>query len=431
MKFLKNSFHHTFSRPVLYFIGVATILAGFMYVIAPKAAFADDPSATNSQRLVTIHDNGNEITIVTRALTIADALKEAEVTVSARDIIEPSLSETLVAKSYQVNVFRARPVVVADGSKEIRVMTAEQSPRQIAKTAGVTLYDEDTTQFKRVDSVLDGGGAGVKMIIDRALVFNFTLYGKQFTARTQATTVDELLKEKNITLGSADGVSPSQTTPLTEGMDVKVWRNGKQTITVEEVIVKPIEEVKDTSLDIGIRQVKTGGVDGKKNVTYEIETKDGVEISRTVIASVTTLEPIKEVVTVGAKYKGSYTTPSENQTITWNFLLAQGFSREQTAGIMGNLMQEHGFQTTGDGLAQWTGGRKAALMARPDPYNINTQLQFLMDELNTGYRPAKNAILAATTVDDAVRAFQNLYERCGICVESRRIQYAYNILASF
>lgn len=310
MKFLKNPFHHTFPRPVLYFIGVATILAGFMYVIAPKAAFADDPSVTNTQRLVTIHDNGNEITIVTRALTIADALKEAEVTVSARDIIEPSLSETLVAKSYQVNVFRARPVVVVDGSKEIRVMTAEQSPRQIAKTAEVTLYDEDKTQFKRVDSVLDGGGAGVKMIIDRALVFNFTLYGKQFTARTQATTVDELLKEKNITLGSADGVSPSQTTPLTEGMDVKVWRNGKQTVTQEEVISRPVEEIKDADRAMGVREIKEAGSDGKRNVTYEVETKDGTEASRKEIASVTTLEPVKQVVIVGTKVllpSGSHT----------------------------------------------------------------------------------------------------------------------------
>lgn len=303
MKFLTSYFRHTFSRPVLYVLGFATIVAAFGFVLAPKPAFADDPSATNAQRLITIHDNGNgnEVTIVTRAVTIAEALKQADVTVSERDIVEPSADETLAAKSYQVNIFRARPVVVVDGATEIRVMTAEQSPRQIAKTAGVTLYDEDTTQFNRVESVLDGGGAGVKMVIDRATTFNFTLYGKQFTARTQAKTIGGLLQEKGITLGEADGVSPVQSTVLTDGMNVNVWRNGKQTMTQEEVISRPVEEVKDTDKAIGVREIKDAGSDGARNVTYEIETKNGVEVTRKEIASVTTREPVKQVVIVGTK----------------------------------------------------------------------------------------------------------------------------------
>ena len=301
MKFVFNYFHHTFSRPVLYFLGIVTLVTAFVFVVSPKSAFADDPSATNSQRLITIHDSGNEMTIVTRALTVADALKQADVVVSSRDIVEPSVSEKLVAKTYQINVFRARPVVVVDGTKEVRVMTAEQSPRQIAKTAGVVLYDEDTTEFKRVDSVLDGGGAGVQMIIHRATSFNFTLYGKRFVARTQAATVGDLLKEKGVTLGAADGVSPSQAVLITEGSEVKVWRNGKQTVTQEEVVAHPVEEVKDADRSSGVREVKEVGSDGKRNVTYEIETKDGAEVARTEIASVTTLQAVKQVVIVGTK----------------------------------------------------------------------------------------------------------------------------------
>lgn len=301
MKFLTKYFHHISLRPTLYFFSIAAVLAGGIFVIAPKDAFANDTSATKDQRLVTIHDSGSEITIVTRAATVADALKQAEVSISSRDIVEPAASEKLVAKTYQVNVFRARPIVVVDGGSEIRIMTAEQSPRQIAKVAGITLYDEDTTEFKRVDSVLDGGGAGLTMQIKRATSFNFTLYGKRFVARSQATTVGGLLKEKGVKLGAADGVVPAITTPLTEGMEVRVWRNGKQTVTQEEVIVRPVEEVKDADQAVGVRQVKEDGADGKRNVTYEIETKDGAEVSRVAIASVTTLEAVKQVVVVGTK----------------------------------------------------------------------------------------------------------------------------------
>jgi uncharacterized protein YabE (DUF348 family) len=339
MKFLMNYFHHTFSRPVLYFIGIATLLAGFLYVVMPKSAFADDPSATNSQRLVTIHDNGGEITIVTRAVTVGDALKQADVTVSSRDIVEPSQSEKLVAKTYQVNVFRARPVVVTDGNTQVRVMTAEQSPRQIAKAAGMTLFDEDATEFQRVDSVLDGGGAGVTMVIHRATAFNFTLYGKRFVARTQAHTVGELLKEKKITLGSADGVSPAQTAVIVENMEVKVWRNGKQTITQEEVVARPVEEIKDADRIVGVREVKDAGADGKRNATYEVETKDGVEVARKEIASVTTLEAVKQVVVVGTKV----TLPAGSHT---DWMAAAGIAESDYGYVDYIVSHESGWAPT-------------------------------------------------------------------------------------
>ncbi len=429
MKLPINRFHLILSMRT-WFVAGFVALAALTGLFFMNKAFADSPATAVDERLVTIHDSGTEATIVTRASTVGEALKDAGVTTASADIVEPARGETLVAKSYQVNIFRARPVVVEDGTTSIRVMTAEQSPRQIAKAAKLTLNDEDITILNRVDDVLNEGGAGLKLTIDRAVSFNFTLYGKRFESHTQATTVAGVLKEKGVKLGANDGVFPAIETSVTAGMELRVWRNGKQTVTIEEVIAKPIEEVKDTAHELGYRAVKEAGQDGKRNVTYEIEMRDGVEVTRVEIASVTTTEPVREVVTVGAKILGSYTSPSQNESITWEFLMNQGFTREQTAGIMGNLKQEHGFNTTGDGLAQWTGGRKAKLMAMPDPYNIYTQLQFLMIELNGPYAKARDAIKASTTVEQAVIIFQNQFERCGICAESKRIQYAYNILAS-
>lgn len=124
--------------------------------------------------------------------------------------------------------------------------------------------------------------------------------------------------------------------------------------------------------------------------------------------------------------------PASNEAAIWQFLQAQGFTREQTAGIMGNLQQEHNFKTDdvpgGLGIAQWIGGRRANLMSRPNYTDLNVQLQFLMDELNGREHVAGAAIRAAGTVEQATVAFQNKFERCGTCHETRRIQYAYAIL---
>ncbi|MGB3023654.1 MAG: phage tail tip lysozyme [Candidatus Saccharimonadales bacterium] len=395
-----------------------------------RQATAIDTNPNGDQRLLTVYDQGEEKTFITNKTTIGAALREQNIVVEPVDAVEPVMTTQLSAKSYAVNIYRARSVIVDDKGVKTQVLTAKQSPKEIMASVGAPLYPEDTTAFELAKSPLSDGGAGLRLSVDRATVFQLSLYGKSFEARSQAATVGDMLREKDVTLGPSDGQSVPDSTPLVAGMSVVVWRDGKQTITQEEAIPKTVEEIKDADRDYGVREVKTAGTDGAKNVTYEIDMKGGKEVSRTVIASVTIREPVKEVIIIGTRFKGAYTTPSENETITWTFLTGKGLSREQTAGIMGNLQQEHGFNTTGDGLAQWTGGRKATLLSRPDPYSIHTQLDFMWYELTGPYASVLTHIQAQTTVEGSVRVFQNEYERCGICAESKRIQYAYNILAS-
>ena len=126
----------------------------------------------------------------------------------------------------------------------------------------------------------------------------------------------------------------------------------------------------------------------------------------------------------------------DNQTIIWNRLRAEGYTREQTAGIMGNLQQEHNFKTddhpNGLGIAQWMDGRRAALMARGDYLNINVQLDHLIHELNTTEAAAK-AEIVASGLEGATAAFQNKFERCNpaYCHLNQRLQYAYAILERY
>lgn len=281
------------------------IIASGLFFLASRVSAAEH-SVNADQHFVTIYDQGVEQTIITKARTVKGALDQAKITLEPSDAVEPAVDEELLDKSYRINIYRARPVLILDGARRERVMTAEQSPRQIIESMGATLYDEDTADFERIDSVMSDGGAGLKLRIDRATAFQFTLYGKTFEARSQALTVGAMLKEKNVILGTDDGSSVALDTPLISGMSISVWRNGKQTITQEEVIAKPIEQVQDTARDIGFREVRTPGAEGKKQVTYEIEMRDGVEVARKVITSVVSLEPVKEVIVVGAKMSNTF-----------------------------------------------------------------------------------------------------------------------------
>ncbi|MDR1300634.1 MAG: phage tail-type lysozyme domain-containing protein [Candidatus Nomurabacteria bacterium] len=381
MRSIKKSYGRKFLPPFWVQAGLF-LLAGLAFYGLSNLAIAGSGSGefSGQQRLVKIIDGGTERTVATRAGTVEELFHEQGISVDGGDSLSISLYEPLTEKYYELEIRRTRPVLIHDMGATIKILTAETTVEGIVDAAGVTLYEVDTAELAPVRDVLNSGGAGLELVI------------------TRNDTIVE--------------------------------------ISENEAIPYETEQQKDATQDKDFKEVVTAGAIGNRVNYYKVTIKAGRETSRQLVRSEVTKEPVKQIEKIGIKYSGIYTTPSENEAITWAYLRNQGFAPHQAAGIMGNLMQEHGFQTSGDGLAQWTGGRKNNLMRMADGRgvaytDIYVQLDFMMSELNGGYASTKNRIMASTTVEDATIAFQNGYERCGICVENRRIGFAIGILERY
>ena len=295
-----------YSKKITFVSGAILMLFGGLFFVNQALADATKPATKAGEKLVTIYDRGAEKTIVTKARTIREALKLAKFSIDERqDVVEPSLDSEMVAEKYNINIFRARPITIVDGNKRLKITTAEQTPALIAKAAGIEVFEEDKTTLSNSDNMAVDG-ANMVMKIDRASMVNFVLYGKESVIRTHAKTVGELLKEKNIDPKKDDTLSVDRSAKIIPGMKIELWRNGKQTITAEEDVKFEVEKVQDANRDSGYREVKQAGENGKKNVTYEIEMKNGVEVSRKEIASVVTKEPKKQIEIVGTKSSTSF-----------------------------------------------------------------------------------------------------------------------------
>ena len=286
--------------------GMTLMLFGGIFFVNRALAEAAKPVTRAGERLVTIYDRGVERTIVTKARTVREALKLARLSIDERqDVVEPGLDSEMVAERYNVNIFRARPVTIVDGGKRLRVTTAQQTPILIAKAAGLEIFNEDKTTLAKADNVAIDG-ADMVMRVERASLVTFVLYGKTSTVRTHAKTVGELLKDKHITPKKDDMLSVDLSAKIVPGMKIELWRNGKQTVTVEEEVKFETEKIKDANRETSYREVKQAGENGKKNVTYEIEMKNGTEVSRKEIASVVAKEPKKQVEIVGTKSSNTF-----------------------------------------------------------------------------------------------------------------------------
>ena len=373
---------------VKHYLKRLTLLGGVLAFVCGSATFVDRvlaqgtdevPAVASDQHVLTIHDRGDEQVLITKASTLGEALKLAGIEISAgHDVVEPSLDSELVASNYSINIYRARPITVVDGVVKKNITTAEQTPERIAKAAGITIYSEDQTDFSAPSDMLSNGSSQV-MSIDRATVVQFTLYGKHAEVRTRATTVEEFLKEKSIKIGANDYLSVDKGQAISAGMAIELWREGKQTVTVEEEVDFEIEKVQDANREAGYREVKTPGVKGKRNATYEIEMKNGQEASRTEIASVTIEEPKKQVEIIGAKLP-TPTNPTEAQAIGKEMMLAAGFGEDQWGCLYNLWMRESGWRTTAGNVSSGAYGIPQSLPASKmaafgDDYLTNPRTQ--------------------------------------------------------
>lgn len=274
-------------------------MIGFISIIlAPLVLAAND--SQGSARVVTVHDQGVGRGILTNATSLREAFKEHGIVVGDRDHVEPGLDEELEADVYEVNIYRARPITIIDGSSRYRVETPYQTPKQIAQDVDITLYDEDETALRASADPLNDG-SGMVLEITRATPIKLDFFGEKTTVRTMASTVGDFLEEKDIQLAKNEAASLPLDAPIKENMKLALWRNGEQTITRTEAIDFPVQIVEDADKPAGYRKVTTPGIKGEKKVTYKVTMRNGKELKRKAIHTVTVKKPKKQVEVVGTK----------------------------------------------------------------------------------------------------------------------------------
>lgn len=253
------------------------------------------------KRVVSIYVDGETKRLATDAPTVGEALERADVVLGENDLAEPTIDVPITQDSFNINVYRARPVTVIDGVERFNVMTAFQSPPLIAQAAGLTVYPEDNFTFERITDFLGEQTVGLKLVIDRATPVTLNLYGNKLPVRTHAATVGDFFNEHDVEIGEEDIIRPGTRRALSEGMTIRVSRVGTEVVAEERVIAHDQETIRDTSLPVGERHVKTEGQDGSRLVTYEVTYHDGQEVDRKELNSVVKQAPVTEVVVVGAK----------------------------------------------------------------------------------------------------------------------------------
>jgi len=197
------------------------------------------------RKTLVISIDGKEETFVTYKGTVKDVLQEKGVELAPEDRVQPSL-EAKVSEKETIKLKTAIPVDIKANGIQVQVLTAEDTIKDMLDTEEKTLQEQGVEFDKDIDEVLPS--------LDSTI---------------SSDTNVQLVKV--------------QTTDLVQ----------KQPINFDTIVEKNEE------LDSSVQKVKSEGVNGEKEITYQILYKDGVEVSRNVKATKTIVEPQNQVVVKG------------------------------------------------------------------------------------------------------------------------------------
>ncbi len=300
---------HPFGAPLMLFVG-AVVVGGLLLLVLAKTHKTTAFHPNTSYIVIVKHDNGTQ-TVPTNQPTVGALLNKLHIPVGSRDRVEPSLDTPIEQDYFRVNVYRAVPVTINDGTATYTTYSAAGTPRSMVTNAGVKLYSEDEVVDQPATDLVSQQSLGTFLTVNRAVPVTLNVYGTELPLRTHDKTVASLLSERGVKLRPQDSVIPDVSTPITPNMQIFVNRKGMQIVTQTQSIPAPVQTVTDSSLSFGTTAVRQQGTPGTEVQTYQVDMVNGKEVGRTLLQTVVTVQPVTQVVAQGL----AVTIPSDKQAV--------------------------------------------------------------------------------------------------------------------
>ena len=382
IKAVKVASRHPFAVPFFTFT-LLFLLCGLGLAILRYSHQTVKPRS-DARIVIISHDHQQQV-VPSRERTVGGLLRKLDITLALGDIVEPAASAGINQDDFRINIYRAVPVQIKDGTKVSYTFSAATTARSIAKQANTTVFAEDTIATQPVTDFVKSGAIGEQVVIDRAVPVNLNLYGTPLALRTHADTVGELIKQKQIVLAKDDQIMPAANTVLTPNTQVFIIRNGTKVESVSEDIAMPVQTISDETLAYGTNAVRQAGSAGKQVTTYQEILRNNQVVSRSVIQTVVTQQPVTQIVVIGSSLSGikgdmqlAGVAPGDYQYVDYIISHESGWCPTKAQGQYGGCPPYAGSVPSygGYGLCQSTPGSKMASAGADWATNPITQLQW-------------------------------------------------------
>ncbi|MDV7767187.1 ubiquitin-like domain-containing protein [Peribacillus sp. CSMR9] len=249
-----------------------------------------------TKHTVTIMLDGKKEVVRTHAATVNDMLKDLEITVKAADYVHPS-RDTAVDDDLEVVWKPAQKIVLVQDGKAEKVWSTADTVDELLKEQDLSVKEQDKITPSKNTKL----NANMEVSIDKAFSLKLVVAGDEKKVWSTSTTVADFLKQQGVKLNDLDRVEPELAEKVEAENTVNVIRIEKVTDVVEEPVDFAVITKKDDSLSKGKEKIVKEGKDGLISKEYEVIKEDGKEVKRELLSEKVVSKKQDKVVTVGTK----------------------------------------------------------------------------------------------------------------------------------
>jgi hypothetical protein len=215
--------------------------------------------------------------------------------------------------------------VVIDGISLATDAQPGETVGDLLRTAGVAVSSGDRLSVAADQPLV----AGLRIELARGFPVTVVDGGTPISFRAQPGTVATFLDQAGISLGPQDRLEVAAEGPIVPGAVVGIERVVESTVVETISVAAPVETIAEPDQYEGWRSVAAAGAAGESLVTFRVRWVNGVETSRTILASEALSAPVVQVVHVGTKAKPAPPLSSEIASIIRDAAAKYGVDPEQ------------------------------------------------------------------------------------------------------
>lgn len=249
-----------------------------------------------TKKTVALSLDGKEKLIKTHSSTIQNLFDELDITIHSEDDVFPPLN-TKITDNMEVVWEQAKQVKLSKDDEKKTVWTTAETVEEFLKEKDITLNEHDKINPK-VSSSID---ENMEIVVHTAFPITLVDAGKKKELWSTSTTVADFLTQHDISLETLDRVEPDLKEKVNEEAVVNITRIEKVTDVVEQPIDFAVVTKKDDSLKSGTEKVIKEGKKGIVSKKYEVTLENGKETARKLLSEETVTEKQDKVVAVGTK----------------------------------------------------------------------------------------------------------------------------------
>ena len=247
---------------------------------------------------VTVSLDGQAETVTSLGDTVGDVLAAQGIEITDKDLVAPSLDET-VADGSRISVQFGRPLELSvDGEERTYWVNSADVASALGEIGrGFSSADLSTSR----DAVISRSGLRLEITTPKTVKVKV---GKQEFKKTRLTalTVAEVFDELGVKVSKHDKVRPGLDTEIADGdkivlTDIRIVTKRVKNEAIDYTVV----EREDDSMYEGEDETVRPGRDGVRDVTYKLTVRNGKVVATKVVTVDVERQPVDAIVKVGTK----------------------------------------------------------------------------------------------------------------------------------